>query len=192
MCSDRFWLVPDSSLCDPLLRMPAATSAGAIGRRAEYARRSRRFWARRSARPTTSEQPGHRGRGRIRPDARISGSRERSGMCSMCVGDDDNAGLVAHQLQRERRLSFRRPPRHPVRHVRDRRRAIEPDDRRSRLLALYPPDSNEVTYNFGGGVKYPLSERFLARADVRRFQADRPRARLLAALRRAHVGWVKR
>jgi len=39
------------------------------------------------------------------------------------------------------------------------------------ILALYPPDSNEITFNFGGGVKYPLSERFLARADVRRFQA---------------------
>ena len=39
------------------------------------------------------------------------------------------------------------------------------------LLALYPPDSNEITYNFGGGVKYPLSANFLARADLRRFQA---------------------
>ena len=39
------------------------------------------------------------------------------------------------------------------------------------ILALYPPDSNEITYNFGGGVKYPLSDRFLARADLRRFQA---------------------
>ena len=40
------------------------------------------------------------------------------------------------------------------------------------ILALYPPDSSEITYNFGGGVKYPLSERFLARADLRRFQAS--------------------
>jgi opacity protein-like surface antigen len=40
------------------------------------------------------------------------------------------------------------------------------------ILALYPPDSNEITYNFGGGVKYPLSDRFLARADLRRFQAS--------------------
>jgi opacity protein-like surface antigen len=39
------------------------------------------------------------------------------------------------------------------------------------ILALYPPDSNEVTYNFGGGLKYPLSQNFLARADLRRFQA---------------------
>jgi opacity protein-like surface antigen len=39
------------------------------------------------------------------------------------------------------------------------------------ILALYPPDSNEITYNFGGGLKYPLSERFLARADIRRFQS---------------------
>jgi opacity protein-like surface antigen len=42
----------------------------------------------------------------------------------------------------------------------------EPD-----ILALFPPDSNEIAYNFGGGVKYPLSDRFLARADLRRFQA---------------------
>jgi opacity protein-like surface antigen len=38
-------------------------------------------------------------------------------------------------------------------------------------LALYPPSSTEVAFNFGGGVKYPLSERFLVRADLRRFQA---------------------
>ena len=38
-------------------------------------------------------------------------------------------------------------------------------------LALYPASSTEVAYNFGGGVKYPVSERFLARADLRRFQS---------------------
>jgi opacity protein-like surface antigen len=38
-------------------------------------------------------------------------------------------------------------------------------------LALYAPSSTEVTYNFGGGAKYPLSDRLLARADLRRFQA---------------------
>ncbi len=37
--------------------------------------------------------------------------------------------------------------------------------------ALYPASSTEVAYNFGGGVKYPVSERFLARADLRRFQS---------------------
>jgi opacity protein-like surface antigen len=37
--------------------------------------------------------------------------------------------------------------------------------------ALYPPTSTEVSYNFGGGVKYPVSERFIVRGDVRRFQA---------------------
>jgi opacity protein-like surface antigen len=37
--------------------------------------------------------------------------------------------------------------------------------------ALYLPSSTEVSYNFGGGVKYPLSERFLVRADLRRFQS---------------------
>lgn len=38
--------------------------------------------------------------------------------------------------------------------------------------ALYPPASTEVTYNFGGGVKYPLTELFVIRGDVRRFQAN--------------------
>lgn len=40
------------------------------------------------------------------------------------------------------------------------------------ILALYPPSGTEVAYNFGGGAKYSLSERFLARVDVRRFQAN--------------------
>ncbi|MDQ3213892.1 MAG: porin family protein [Acidobacteriota bacterium] len=39
-------------------------------------------------------------------------------------------------------------------------------------LALYAPGSTEVSYNFGGGVRYPVSELFVARADVRRFQAN--------------------
>ena len=38
-------------------------------------------------------------------------------------------------------------------------------------LAIYAPSGTEVAYNFGGGVKYPVSERFLARADLRRFQS---------------------
>ncbi|MEP6915922.1 MAG: outer membrane beta-barrel protein [Acidobacteriota bacterium] len=38
--------------------------------------------------------------------------------------------------------------------------------------ALYPGASTEVAYNFGGGVKYPLSERFLVRGDLRRFEAN--------------------
>jgi opacity protein-like surface antigen len=37
--------------------------------------------------------------------------------------------------------------------------------------ALYLASSTEVSYNFGGGLKYPLSERFLLRADLRRFQS---------------------
>ena len=37
--------------------------------------------------------------------------------------------------------------------------------------AFYLAPSTEVAYNFGGGVKYPVSERFLARADLRRFQS---------------------
>jgi opacity protein-like surface antigen len=39
-------------------------------------------------------------------------------------------------------------------------------------LALYQAPGTEVAYNFGGGVKYPISDRFLARADLRRFQAN--------------------
>jgi opacity protein-like surface antigen len=40
------------------------------------------------------------------------------------------------------------------------------------ILALFPESSTEVSYNFGGGVKYPVSELFVARADLRRFQAN--------------------
>jgi opacity protein-like surface antigen len=39
-------------------------------------------------------------------------------------------------------------------------------------VALVPPSSTEVTFNFGGGVKYRIANRFLARADLRRFQAN--------------------
>jgi len=38
-------------------------------------------------------------------------------------------------------------------------------------LALYAPSSTEIAYNFGGGVKYPLSDKFILRADLRRFQS---------------------
>ncbi len=38
--------------------------------------------------------------------------------------------------------------------------------------ALLLPSSTEATFNFGGGVKYPISDRLLARADLRRFQAN--------------------
>ena len=40
------------------------------------------------------------------------------------------------------------------------------------VLALYGPASTEVAYNFGGGVKYPITQNFLARGDLRRFQAN--------------------
>jgi opacity protein-like surface antigen len=41
------------------------------------------------------------------------------------------------------------------------------------LLALFEDFSTtEVAFNFGGGVKYPINDRLLARADVRRFQAN--------------------
>jgi opacity protein-like surface antigen len=38
--------------------------------------------------------------------------------------------------------------------------------------ALYPASSTEVSYNFGGGVKVPVSDMFVARVDIRRFQAN--------------------
>jgi opacity protein-like surface antigen len=34
------------------------------------------------------------------------------------------------------------------------------------------PSSTEVSVNFGGGVKYPINDRWTARGDVRRFQAN--------------------
>ena len=40
------------------------------------------------------------------------------------------------------------------------------------VLALTIPSSTEVSYNFGGGVKYPITPRLLARGDLRRFNAN--------------------
>ena len=39
-------------------------------------------------------------------------------------------------------------------------------------LGLSIPSSTEIAYNFGGGVKYPISDRVLVRGDLRRFQAN--------------------
>ncbi len=38
--------------------------------------------------------------------------------------------------------------------------------------ALYLASSTEIAYNFGGGVKYRLTDRMLARGDLRRFNAN--------------------
>lgn len=38
--------------------------------------------------------------------------------------------------------------------------------------ALTIPSSTEVAWNIGGGVKVPIGERFLGRADIRRFQVN--------------------
>jgi hypothetical protein len=38
--------------------------------------------------------------------------------------------------------------------------------------ALVIGPSTEIAWNIGGGVKVPITERFLARADLRRFQAN--------------------
>jgi opacity protein-like surface antigen len=34
------------------------------------------------------------------------------------------------------------------------------------------PSGTEVSFNFGGGVKYPINTRWIARGDLRRFQAN--------------------
>lgn len=39
-------------------------------------------------------------------------------------------------------------------------------------VALTIPSSSEVAWNFGGGVKYPINERIIARGDLRRFQVN--------------------
>ena len=39
-------------------------------------------------------------------------------------------------------------------------------------LALFPPSSTEVSFNLGGGVKYPLTENLIIRGDLRRFQSN--------------------
>ena len=39
-------------------------------------------------------------------------------------------------------------------------------------LALNPGSATEISFNFGGGVKYPLTRRLLARGDLRRFSAN--------------------
>jgi opacity protein-like surface antigen len=40
------------------------------------------------------------------------------------------------------------------------------------ILALTVPSSTELSYNFGGGVKYPITPRMLVRGDLRRFNAN--------------------
>ena len=47
-----------------------------------------------------------------------------------------------------------------------------PDVKNPDPLALYPGSSTEIAWNFGGGVKVPLNDRMLARADLRRFQVN--------------------
>jgi opacity protein-like surface antigen len=39
-------------------------------------------------------------------------------------------------------------------------------------VALVPPSSTEIMWNFGGGAKYKLNNRMIVRADLRRFQAN--------------------
>jgi opacity protein-like surface antigen len=44
---------------------------------------------------------------------------------------------------------------------------IDPDDVDPRLVS-----STEITFNFGGGLKYRIGDNLLARADLRRFQSN--------------------
>ena len=39
-------------------------------------------------------------------------------------------------------------------------------------VELVIPSSTEISFNFGGGMKYPINESLLVRGDVRRFQAN--------------------
>jgi opacity protein-like surface antigen len=39
------------------------------------------------------------------------------------------------------------------------------------LSLVFDPSATEVAFNFGGGVKYGINDRFVARADLRRFHA---------------------
>lgn len=39
-------------------------------------------------------------------------------------------------------------------------------------LVLVRPSSTEIAFNFGGGVKYPITEALLVRGDIRRFQSN--------------------
>ena len=47
-----------------------------------------------------------------------------------------------------------------------------PDSDDPDTLALTIGSSTEIAWNIGGGVKFPVTERFLARADLRRFQVN--------------------
>jgi opacity protein-like surface antigen len=49
------------------------------------------------------------------------------------------------------------------------RSSIDTDDE---TLALVLPSSTEISFNFGGGVKYPLNDSLLVRGDLRRFQSN--------------------
>ena len=87
------------------------------------------------------------------------------------LGDDANADLAVTNVSGNAVYNFRLPRITPYATfgVGVERSSLDvetPDP-----VALYPPASTEVSYNFGGGVKYPVSELFVARADVRRFQS---------------------
>ncbi len=47
------------------------------------------------------------------------------------------------------------------------RDGIPPD-----VIGALPESGTEVTFNFGGGIKYKFAENMLARADLRRFQSN--------------------
>jgi opacity protein-like surface antigen len=49
---------------------------------------------------------------------------------------------------------------------------VSADDVPETLSILLVPSSTEISYNFGGGVKYRLQDKILLRGDLRRFQAN--------------------
>jgi opacity protein-like surface antigen len=46
------------------------------------------------------------------------------------------------------------------------------DEKDTDPVALVIPSSTEISFNFGGGVKYPLTDSLLVRGDLRRFQSN--------------------
>lgn len=52
------------------------------------------------------------------------------------------------------------------------RSSVTADDIPDNVSIALVPSSTEISYNFGGGVKYRLQENILLRGDLRRFQAN--------------------
>lgn len=88
------------------------------------------------------------------------------------LGDDANADLAVTNVSGNAVYNFRLPRVTPYATFGIGIERTSLDVESPDPLALYAQGSTEVSYNFGGGVKYPISELFVARGDVRRFQAN--------------------